>query len=267
MIATSSSMIVPRGSIIVPETSTILVNTLPDVIVSGTAIYANGQLYVGSLTGTSATASTSVIFDDRGTGWHPVTTATTSTYWGVGYSAAGDICWSYPVSSYDPAAREKSHREYEKKRLHNIIRAKTSIKKALKLIDNVGFGNEVRVFLGGDSIEVSHPDSAFKFVLTKPYSVIDKTLSPGASTPYKLELYTKTDVHVADLCVYMKDTPVLDQVLAITMFIRAGDEEMVMAKANWSRRTGNREVIKLLQHHYPTLPKLVNRANVLSLAY
>ena len=132
--------------------------------------------------------------------------------------------------------------------------ARGAIKRALKLMDNVGFGNDVRVFLGGDTVEVCHPDSMFKFLLSKSHhSVIDRTIKPGYSTPYKLQLYTKTDVHVADLCVYMQDTPMLDQVLAVSMFIQSGDEEHILEKANWSsviRDPVMREAIRL---HAPSL--------------
>jgi hypothetical protein len=126
----------------------------------------------------------------------------------------------------------------------------------MKLIDNVGFGNEVRVFLGGDSIEVSHPDSIFKFVLSKGASnLIERTIFPGYSTPYKLELYTKTNVHVANLCVYLEDTPVLDQVLAVSLFIRSGEEEQILEKANWSRLTSDPSVLEALEGHSPLIDR------------
>jgi hypothetical protein len=103
-------------------------------------------------------------------------------------------------------------------------------------MDNVGFGDDVRVFLNGDDVEVSHPESIFKFVLSKKNdSLLRYTTYPTRSTPYHLDLYTKTNVYVASLCVYFEDTPVLDQVLALSMFIKTGDEEHILKTANWSR--------------------------------
>jgi hypothetical protein len=151
-------------------------------------------------------------------------------------------------------AREIDARSRIRRRCEQVHLAKGAIKRAIKLMDNVGFGSDVRVFLGGDTVEVSHPDSMFKFLLSKAHhSIVDRTISPGRSTPYRLELYTKTDVHVANLCVYMEDTPMLDQILAVSMFVRTGDENYILEKANWScvvRDPVMRDAIKL---HAPSL--------------
>ena len=174
------------------------------------------------------------------------TTATTtpfinSTYL-TGTSPSGWIYYSAPSDWKPPtpeqiALEAKYKREQQRQHAIKVEHAKGAIKRALKLMDNVGFGNEVKVFLGGSSVEVSHPDSMFKFLLTRSRyaGLIDKTINTGGHMiPYKLELYTKTDVHVADLCVYMQDTPILDQVLALSMFIRSGEEDYILEKANWT---------------------------------
>jgi hypothetical protein len=119
---------------------------------------------------------------------------------------------------------------------------------------NVGFEEEARIFLKGDTVEVAHPESLFKFVIKKAYhSVMDRTERPGHSTPYALSLHTKSDVHVANLCVYMKDTPMLDQVLAVAMFIKSGSEEMILKQANWFRLNDDRELREILALEYPYL--------------
>ena len=131
---------------------------------------------------------------------------------------------------------------------------KSAIKRALKLMIGMGFEEDVRIFLNGDSIEVAHPDSLLKFVITKYNdSLIRRTEYPGYSTPYKLELYTKSNVHVANLCVYMKETPVLDQVLGVAMFIKSGSEEMILKQANWSSLTSDMELREILALEYPYL--------------
>lgn len=190
-------------------------------------------------------------------------TNSATVYWQqtayTGTTAIGGY-WDTAVPNYTPeqlAQREKSNKENERKRLHAVHRAKSSIKRALKLMDNIGFGNDIRVFLGGDDIEVSHPASMFKFLLTKQRnSLIHKTMNPGHSTPYSLQLYTKTDVHVANLCVILEDTPLLDQILAVSMFIRTGDEDYILERANWSCITDDEDT--LLQIAVDR-PNLVNR--------
>lgn len=145
----------------------------------------------------------------------------------------------------------KQSREHLRKESAAVQRAKNSIKRALKLMDGVGFGNDVRVFLGGDSIEVSHPESMFKFLLTKSKygTLLDKTRYPGHSTPYNLQLYTKTNVHVANLCVYMEKTPVLDQVLALSMYIKSGNEDLILKQANWTLYADDDEKLKIAEVH------------------
>ena len=119
------------------------------------------------------------------------------------------------------------------------------------------------MFLGGDTVEVSHPESMFKFLLKKRSgSLIQRTHTPGHSTPYELELYTKTNVHVANLCVYMQDTPMLDQVLALAMFIRSGEEEYILEKANWSCVVADPVVRDAIRTNNPALArKLPERIN------
>ena len=131
---------------------------------------------------------------------------------------------------------------------------RSSIKRALKLMANFGMEEEVKVFLGGNEIEVSHPESLLKFVISKGrYNIVSRTEQPGYSTPYKLSLYTKTNIHVADLCVYMENTPMLDQILALSMFVKTGDEEMILRKANFSRLCPDMGLRKLLATAHPVL--------------
>lgn len=170
----------------------------------------------------------------------------------------GSISSGYLVYRFQPEDRilvEKRNREQQKKRLHAIHRAKGSIKRALRLMDNVGFGDDIRVFLGGDDIEISHPASMFKFLLTKHNgpTLIERTIHGGFSTPYNLRLFTKTNVHVANLCVVLQDTPVLDQILAVSMFIKTGDEEHILQQANWSHLTDDEDTLLRIVVERPEL--------------
>jgi hypothetical protein len=134
---------------------------------------------------------------------------------------------------------------------HRPVRS--AIKKGLKLITGLGFADEIKCFMGGSGIEVSHPDSEFKFVLTKDRDILYYTKNPGYSTPYKLELYTKTNVFISKLCVYMENTPVLDQVLGMMMFVKSGDEDLILGKANYPGLTNNMQIRDELSDRYPHL--------------
>lgn len=150
----------------------------------------------------------------------------------------------------EDAARKK---QYELEKRTRIHRAKSALKRVMKLVDNVGFGDDVRVFLGGSEIEISHPDSLFKFVISKSGNLIERTARPGYSVPYKLHLYTKSGIYIADLCAYMADTPVLDQILAVSMFIKSGSEDRILNQANWRFLTDDIEAREILALEYPEL--------------
>ena len=227
------------------------------ITTNGTALYP--CFFSGTTTSTSVA---SAVYTANGT-W-TVPTATTSTSTGIYWNGMSDTFFVYANGFVETpeqtAAREarqaRWRREEARRRAERERKARGAIKRALKLMDGVGFGKDVRVFLGGDEVEVSHPDSPLKFVIQKYRgSLIDRTVAPGYSTPYELSLYTKCNVHVADLCVYMKDTPVLDQVLALAMFVKSGNEEMILAQANWRFLTDDMETREILALEYPGLEK------------
>lgn len=188
-----------------------------------------------------------------------VTINTTATFSTCGtniyyYDGTNIVCPT--VGEYIPYDLERDRKDRAIKNRLKVQSAKSAIKKALKLIDGIGFGKEISVFLQGDSIEVSHDESDLKFVITKyNNSLIDKTINASFSTPYKLELYTKSNVYVANLCVYIKDTPILDQVLAIIMYIRSGSEQDVLNKANFFKKTTDESLIDSLLMTHPYLAK------------
>jgi len=150
----------------------------------------------------------------------------------------------------DPVVRST----YKKPSVLKSVR--NSIKRSLRLISNFGMEEDVRIFLGGKSIEVSHPSSMFKFVLSKSYnSLINNTQRPSHAIPYQLQLYTKSDVHIANLCVIMDKTPVLDQVLALAMYVRSGDEDEILRIANFSMRVKSPELLEAIVKDRPYLRK------------
>jgi hypothetical protein len=143
-----------------------------------------------------------------------------------------------------PAARSKLQR-----------RARSAIKKALKLFTRTGLEDSVRLMVSGREVELSHPDSSFKFVLQPLQSgwLEQRTLNPGGHVPYQLTLLTKDGVFLARLCVLFDQTPVLDQLLALTLFVQSGCEEEILSKANWFGYEDAREVRRILEAKAPAL--------------
>jgi hypothetical protein len=141
-----------------------------------------------------------------------------------------------------------------KKVKYNPKPIRSAIKKALKLITGLGYEEDARIFLSGSSLEISHPDSDLKFVITKyDNSILRGTKGDHYSSPFKVELYTKSNVFVSKLCVYIDQTPILDQMLGFIMFVRSGAEELLLEKANYPGLTSDMEVRDELSKKYPYL--------------
>lgn len=137
---------------------------------------------------------------------------------------------------------------------------KNSIKRALKLLDNFGMEQDAKIFLKGDEVEVSHPDSLFKFVITKrPYkNIIIATERPSVTVPFSLQLFTKTNIHIANLCVYAENTPMLDNLMMIALYVKSGNEEDLLRKANFFSVTKDLPLKELIVSEVDYLkPKLI----------
>lgn len=143
--------------------------------------------------------------------------------------------------------------------------ARGAIRKVLKLFERSGNTEAVRAFVSGGEVEVSHPSSPFKFVL-KPYThtagwLIERTNTQFAHSPMNIMLMTKENVHLANLCVYVSETPVLDQVFAFMLYIHSGEEDVILSAANWFGVEQREVVVEFLQSNNKVelLPKLGKR--------
>jgi len=111
-----------------------------------------------------------------------------------------------------------------------------AIKKICKLFSQFKQEDNLRLFVSGQEVELSHPDSKFKFILRplgEPGWLEARSAKGREHTPYDLSLLTKDDIFVSKLCVYFTDTPVLDQLLAMSLFVQSGDELSILEKANF----------------------------------
>lgn len=114
--------------------------------------------------------------------------------------------------------------------------AKAAIKKATKLFLSLGKEQNLKLLVSGGEVCLSHPDSPFKFIVQPVNAqgwLLERTAEPAHHTPYELSLFTKEDVFLAKLCVYFTDTPVLDQLLSLSLFIESGNEVQLLETANW----------------------------------
>lgn len=128
----------------------------------------------------------------------------------------------------------KKHQVAQQRKLAR--QAKGAIKKAVKLLTRFGADHNARLLVSGEEVVISHPDSAFQFRLQAHKGegwLVQRTVMPGGHVPYQLTLQTKAGDYLARLCVLFDKTPVLDQLLALTMFVQTGNERDLLEKANW----------------------------------
>lgn len=115
------------------------------------------------------------------------------------------------------------------------VQARGAIKKALKLFSSFGMEPQVRMLVSGEKVTLEHPESYFKLEVAPLQSnwLEQRTVAPGGHAPFQLSLLTKEDIFVARLCVLFDKTPVLDQLLALSMYVQTGNEMELLQKANW----------------------------------
>lgn len=239
--------------------------------------YTVGSSYFSCTSATTApviyTGSTSSSFVTQGFlsgGGYLVSASSTTTTTSVASSvcASSTCTWIVIDNMYvqaPPSEEQQRQLETWRRRQQVLLSrkvglAKSSIKRALRLMANFGMEEDARIFLSGSTVEVSHPDSLFKFCLQKSdhRSLIHNTHSPGHMIPYNLALCTKSNVHVADLCVVMDQTPVFDQILALCMFVRSGNEEEILQTANYSNRLRDANLRQFLCEQLPYLKSKLN---------
>lgn len=147
----------------------------------------------------------------------------------------------------------------QKKRFKQVNKrpVRAAIKKVTKLFSNFNQENNLRMFVSGQEVVLSHPASTLKFVLRplgEPGWLEERSAKGRAHTPYDLSVLTKDDVFIAKLCVYFNDTPVLDQLLAMSLFVEAGEELKILEKANFYGFSADRRVAQdAITTAYPSL--------------
>lgn len=140
--------------------------------------------------------------------------------------------------------------------------AKGAIKKAIKLLTRFGAEDNARLLVSGEQVVISHPDSYFQFRLQAHNGqgwLVQRTVFPGSHVPYQLTLETKKGERLAQLCVLFDKTPVLDQLLALTMYVQTGNELELLEKANWY---GIADVDRVCEHLDGHAPELIRKVRM-----
>lgn len=111
---------------------------------------------------------------------------------------------------------------------------KKVLKKSTKFLEKVAGVENVRLFLSNKSFSIFGNDFGFRFSKSD-YSLIRHSADPigRCHIPYKLDLLTLAGEVMASGCIYLKDTPVLDQISGIILHIKSGNEREIVKTTNW----------------------------------
>lgn len=135
-----------------------------------------------------------------------------------------------------------------------------SIKRAYKLFDRLGETKLLGLLVSRQPICLSGADSPFVFRIElrdEPgMGIIYHTAHLGHTVPFILSLETREGEHLANLCAYADETPILDFLLAIKLHVDAGEDRALLSKANWYN-FGDRKFVKAFMEQHA--PEFVNR--------
>lgn len=117
-------------------------------------------------------------------------------------------------------------------------KAKKAIKKGIKKFSNLFGPKDISSFVSGDGFVVSGNKFNWCFKPKAHTSIITMTHSPlSGHIPYKLIIQTKDNVVLGDCCVYVtENTPVIDQIITIMLYIQHDEDELLNNVNIFNRR-------------------------------
>jgi hypothetical protein len=143
------------------------------------------------------------------------------------YSSSNDIY-------VEPIKRRKiNYREIRIKKDY----AKKALWKSIKLFENLFGINQIQLFMNGQSFEIEGRRFNYRISKNSSVNLLDHTSRPtSCCIPYRLEILNKNGLILFEGCTIFKNTPVVDQIIALILHIQ-NDEEFVLLNMNLSNLT------------------------------
>jgi hypothetical protein len=141
----------------------------------------------------------------------------------------------------------------------DIKRARKAMVKGTNLFAKL-FGKEkIKMFLGGGTVTIEGVNFDYR-VRKGSVDITMHTLRPNVGhIPYSLEICSKDGIVLANGCVYFENTPVIDQLIALSLYVRDHEKEVELIKTtNWFNHSeeffANRMLVELKTppRHVPT---------------
>lgn len=178
------------------------------------------------------TCSTSVITTSANTtGYLWIDTGTSSTtisavngiryYKGTGtYSTSIQV---YEVQPYVPPKINYAKVKRETREARSII------KRGVRLFENLFGIGQIGMFLHGDGISIEGRRFNYRISRLSYKNIISHSKNPSShAIPYRLEVCSKQGLVLFQGCTVFKNTPIVDQIIAIILSIRDNEERVLM---------------------------------------
>ena len=123
-------------------------------------------------------------------------------------------------------------KDYQKKQLIALKQGKKVLKKGIKTFTNLFGQEDIKAFISGEDFTIE--GELYNYRVSKKYDLIQYSINTQMGhIPYRLQLLTKENVILADGCIIFENTPVIDQLIAMMLHIKNGNEEEILKKTNF----------------------------------
>jgi hypothetical protein len=113
-----------------------------------------------------------------------------------------------------------------------LLRGRRALRRSIDLFRMLRPTDEVRAFLSGDPVIIH--GQRYDYRVQKRDNLLYHTMHPHSPhIPYKLELLDKNGRYLAQGCTVIRNTPVIDQLVALILHIEH-DESVVLNNTNWT---------------------------------
>lgn len=159
------------------------------------------------------------------------------------------------LNSFELTSLNKKEKITNKKQRKGALKM---LNKSIQTLSSFIGTKEVKSFISGDSFFINGNDFNYKVYKKENFKLIQHPNDTNSiHIPYNLDLYTKNNEYLANMCITFPGSPILDQILSVYLMINSGQEKEVLNNSNFYK------ISSLCKEKYQ---ELLNHTNVNSFA-
>lgn len=118
-----------------------------------------------------------------------------------------------------------------------LKRARAALNRSIRLCEDMLGPQRLRSFMSGEPIVIEGAKIDFR-IKRSHTGMVEHTSNPNAGhTPFNLDILNKNGDVLCSCCTFFRDTPVMDQIVAIFLHVSSGDEAYIVKKSNLYNRS------------------------------